>query len=260
MSRILLIALVALVALLAADLVRKPAPTGEVTALAPLDTVRDTAASTPRAGSIWLAGSIDSGPSAVDLMARTEGRRLLRRSAGITYVDSLFFETDSVVRRWRDPKDGPLAVALLESGDLATDSRLGAVVSRALYAWQQVAPGLRLVLVPDTAGAAIVVLSVDSLEGERAGQTDLRWTRDGAIQGARITVALTNSDGSTVPDEGLFAVASHEVGHALGLPHSSEPLDVMFSTTRTGHPTERDGRSMRLLYELPLGSVKENEE
>ena len=259
MSRILLIALVALVALLAADLVRKPVPAeaapGEAASLAP---VRGPAVPVPLAEGAILADP-DLGPSAVDLMARTEGRRLLRRSAGITYVDSLFIETDSVVRRWRDPADGPLTIAVVPSGDPAADSRISAVVSRALNAWQDVAPGLRLMVADDTAGAAIVFQVVDSLEGERAGQTDLRWTRDGPIHGARITIALTTKDGSALADDGIFAVASHEVGHSLGLPHSSEPLDVMFPTTRTGYPTERDARSLRLLYELPLGSIREQE-
>jgi hypothetical protein len=259
MSRILLIALVALVALLVTDQVRKLVPDEAAPVQAVrLEASRDSAAPAPSAGARFVVVT-DSGPSAVDLIARTEGRRLLRRSAGITYVDSLFFETDSVVRRWRDPQDVGLMIALVESGDPAKDSQLAAIVSRALHAWQEVAPGLRLVVVADTAAAGIVIQTVDSLEGERAGQTDLRWTRDGAIQGARVFIALRTGDGSTVPNEGLFAVASHEMGHALGLPHSGEPLDVMFGTTRTGYPTERDARSIRLLYELPLGSVKEQE-
>ena len=97
----------------------------------------------------------------------------------------------------------------------------------------------------------------DTLDGERAGQTDLRWTRDGSIHGATITIALKTARGEPVPDEGLFAVTSHEVGHALGLPHSGDARDVLFSTTQAGQPTERDQATLRLLYQLPPGSIRE---
>jgi hypothetical protein len=256
MSRILLFALGALVALLAIDQVRKLRPARVAAADARPVSVRPAPVpSRPSASSLASAEVV--APSAVDMMARAEGRRLLRRSAGITYVDSLFPETDSTVRRWRDLRDGPLMVAFASSGDPEVDSRLQAIASRAIHAWQETAPSLRLLVAPDTTGAAIVFQAVDRLEADRAGQTDLRWTRDGAIHAAVITVALLAADSSRVIDEGIFAVTSHELGHALGLPHSGDSLDVMFPTTRTGYPTERDARSIRLLYELPLGSVKE---
>ncbi|MGH7561645.1 MAG: matrixin family metalloprotease [Gemmatimonadales bacterium] len=256
MSKAFLVAFLALLLLLLLGQVQKLRPAEESTAtegvvLAAKDVPRSRHADRP------ATETVVSSTPAVDLLARLESRRRLQRAAHFIYLDSLFVETDSILRRWRDPEGVPLTVAILPSSDPAADARLAPILSRALRVWEQVGAGITFSLTNDTAGVAILVLAVDRLEGERAGQTDLRWTRNGAIHAAVISIALRTNEGNEVPEEGLFAVASHEVGHSLGLPHSTEPADVMFPTTRTGKPTTRDEASLRLLYELPLGSVRE---
>lgn len=257
MSRVVLVAFAALVALLCADRVRKLWPDQEPGAIARMAAAEPGDATIGSGAAPAEAPTAGSGESTTAVYVRLEARRLLERAAGVTYVDSLFLETDSIVRRWRDREGVALQVAYIPSGDAGVDARFMDILSRALGVWEGAGTGLRFLLIDDSARAAIQVRAVQGLEGDRAGQTDLRWTRDGAIHAASITVALEASDGTRVRDEGLFAVTSHEVGHALGLPHSNEALDVMYSTTRTGLPTERDHRSLRLLYSLPLGSVRE---
>ena len=51
-------------------------------------------------------------------------------------------------------------------------------------------------------------------------------------------------------------VAVHEAGHALGLAHSADSRDVMFATPRTSALSDRDRRTIELIYGLPAGSVK----
>ena len=53
-------------------------------------------------------------------------------------------------------------------------------------------------------------------------------------------------------------VASHEMGHALGIMwHSEREADIMFPTLNNapGSPSERDFQTLEALYALPNGAM-----
>jgi predicted Zn-dependent protease len=98
---------------------------------------------------------------------------------------------------------------------------------------------------------------IDHFDFDRAGQTDLTWDQSGRVRRASISLALRTHTGIVLPDPALLSVAVHEAGHALGLPHSSDTNDVMFPATRTSTLTERDRRTIEVLYRLPPGPVRD---
>jgi hypothetical protein len=171
------------------------------------------------------------------------------------YLDSLFTETDSIVRHWPGGTN-IITYTIVPGGPEGFRPGMVPEVRWALETWHPSSVGLRFNEADDTAGAALVIRWADTLDAERAGVTDVTWDKAGRIRRAEVYLA-TRSPGSGRPFtvDARRAIVLHEIGHALGLPHSSSPVDVMFPVAMATAPSDRDRFSLRLLYELPTGWI-----
>jgi len=87
----------------------------------------------------------------------------------------------------------------------------------------------------------------DDMHNDREGLTDLRLGSDRSqahIGGTTISVC---SNCRLEPPR-RRVIASHEVGHALGLEHTSSLASVMFPTGGSNRPTAQDASTLRQLY------------
>ncbi len=198
----------------------------------------------------------------IDRLARAESRRRIGWAGRAVYLDSAFADPDSTLRRWNERPE--LRIAVLPPAD---NPALIVEVRAAVREWRAASHGMVLIDVTDTTGADVLVQFIerfDSASGSsandsvgRTGLTLLEWTRHGEVQHALVTLATAEPRGRRLDPAEARGIAMHELGHALGLPHSGDPGDIMYPTVRRPALSARDRATIALLYSLPPGSLRE---
>ena len=219
------------------------------------ESVRDTAGGAPVAPMDTVVMNEPQGY--YDLLARAQTRRQIRASAGVTYLNDIVAESsDSALHRWdhryQDPVRLYLSTDTIENFQPAFLDAVRSAVAR----WEQVQLPVRFEYVGDSSRAEVIFKWRRQFDIDRTGQTDLTWDRDGHVLSAVVTIATFDPANHPLGVEDVRVVALHEVGHMLGLNHSTDSTDVMFGHTMARDLSTRDERTAQLLYELNSGSVR----
>jgi predicted Zn-dependent protease len=129
-------------------------------------------------------------------------------------------------------------------------------VRNAFDEWDGLRLPVRFAFVDDSSDAKIHVTWIDHFSQPISGRT--RWARDDdwSITDANITLAVHHSSGDLLDDDAVRAMALHEIGHLLGLDHTTDSASVMAARVRVRQLSDADRATVRLIYTLPAGPVR----
>ena len=216
-----------------------------------------TAPGTASQGTTIPAGPDGREPSYIELLARSETRRRIRSSGSSTYLGEMIAESgDSMLRRWENRQQSPIRVYFASTNAANFKPAFLDAIRSAFGEWTNVGVPVRFDFGADSTNAEVTVKWRIQFEIERTGQTDVTWDQNGQIQSAVITLATFDPKGRPMEPDDIRVVATHEVGHLLGLDHSNDSTDIMFPTAKVRELSDRDARTVMLLYQLTPGSLR----
>jgi len=194
--------------------------------------------------------------------ARGADRETLREELRLrepgTYISEILTSRDSALARWPDRHGEPLRV-WIQPASVVDDWHVRYVyeVHAAFVAWDTLRLPIRFQVVADSGAAQVHVTWIDHFGEPISGRT--RWARDEDywITDASIVLAVHHRTGEILEDDAMHAMALHEIGHLLGLDHTSDPSSVMAPKVRVRMLSEADRLTARLLYSFPAGRLGE---
>jgi matrixin len=208
-------------------------------------------------GTAAPAGPAGREPSYIELLARSETRRRIRASGSSTYLGEMLAESgDSMLRRWENRTTMPIRVWFAPTNAAMFKPAFLDAIRSAFGEWTKAGVPVRFDFDGDSTNAEVTVKWRIQFEIERTGQTDVTWDQNGQIQSAVITLATFDPKGQPMEPDDIRVVATHEVGHLLGLDHSKDSTDIMYPTAKVRELSDRDARTVMLLYQLTPGSLR----
>lgn len=159
------------------------------------------------------------------------------------------------VRRWTG---APRTVVVHVPEPAHEDPAVALALQRAAAAGIRAWNGQPFPILVDERGTREADLRVEwapALGGTELGRAETRWTPSDGLRVTRLVLVTRSPFRPDRPVEAdqVRLTAAHEMGHALGLPHSDSPRDVMYPTNTASALTARDYRTLEALYELEDG-------
>ena len=176
-----------------------------------------------------------------------------------TYINDVIASHDSALARWPDRAGNPLRVWVQPSSRF-DDFNAAAVpvVRRAFVEWSQIGIPVPFTFVVDSGMADVRVTWVDKFNESISGKT--LWAHDESwwIVDANIQLAVHHHSGEVLDTTSIRAIAMHEVGHLLGLDHTTDTTSIMAPKVRVRDLSAADRATAQLLYKLPAGRLSES--
>ena len=175
-----------------------------------------------------------------------------------TYIQDVISSHDSALARWPDRAGNPLRVWVQPtSRHEGFNTAAVPVVRRAFAEWSEVGIPIPFTFVVDSAMADVRVTWVDRFTEPISGKT--LWAHDEGwwIIDANIQLAVHHHSGEVLDTTSIRAIAMHEVGHLLGLDHTTDTTSIMAPKVRVRDLSAADRATAQLLYRLPPGRLTE---
>ncbi|HEX4936872.1 MAG TPA: matrixin family metalloprotease [Gemmatimonadaceae bacterium] len=185
-------------------------------------------------------------------------RTRLELSGADTYIGEVLAAHDSALARWPDRAGQPLRIWIQPIARLRNWSPASIPIVRdAFIEWGEAGVPLNFSFVLDSASADVRVTWIDRFSESISGKTlwshDDRWN----ILEANIVLAVHHRTGEVLDSAATRAIALHEVGHLIGLDHTTDTTSIMTPRVRVKTLSPADRATAQLLYMLPPGPVRE---
>ena len=189
-----------------------------------------------------------------------ELRRRVRNLASGTYIDDILAAQDSALYRWPERLSDAIRVYIEPYSTIPGFDAHYPQMARDVFAeWSEAGFPLRFTFIYDSTTADLTVRwreRFDPEEGQRIGVTERTQTSDYLIARAVLAIANHDSTGRALSATTVGGILRHEIGHALGLNHASDPSSVMYRESATSTIGVSDRATLRLIYLVPAGSLK----
>jgi hypothetical protein len=150
--------------------------------------------------------------------------------------------------RWAAGSSQPIRLYVQQRSDLpGFTTGHTAMVDRAVRAWSA-GGAVDVARTGWENGAGIRVRWTNALPPRHPGVTMLKLNRRGELVQADVWINVTAPPlPGASPDDVLYAVIAHEVGHALGMPHVAQKDDLMYAVLNTFSVTRADLEALKVV-------------